>query len=160
MKPNMVHREAEIVVGIADGFTEGAHDAMGSLWNKFLPRVSEIENAKPGYLLGLCFDSHPEVHLDSGETFVYMAGAPVQCAQEHPKNMVRFCIPASKYAAFTHKGTLAGLPETLKFIWATWAPAHSGLVKTGAPLLEVYDDRFRADSPDSEFDILVPVNER
>lgn len=159
MKPHMVHRESETVIGMADGFREGEHDAIGKLWHDFMPRSGEVQNAKPGYRVGVCFDKHPEVNLDPGETFVYMAAAPVTSLGAVPQGMVAFSVPAQKYAVFTHKGALDSVEETVKHIWGTWAPSNPGVAKKDAPLIEIYDERFKLNSSDSEFDILVPVVE-
>jgi AraC family transcriptional regulator len=70
--------------------------------------------------------------------------------------MVAFTVPAGRYAVFTHRGPIADFHLTVRKIWKEWLPA-SGLEPTGAPDVEVYDERFKLHEADSECDMLVPV---
>jgi AraC family transcriptional regulator len=73
-----------------------------------------------------------------------------------PEGMVSRVAPAGKYAKFVHKGKLNTLAHTYGFIHTNWFPS-SGKQRRPAPEIEVYDERFKMDSDDSEFDILIPV---
>ncbi len=158
MEPKIVDRGEELVVGMADSFHEGEHKEIGELWPKFMARVSEIHDTKSGYTLGVCAASHPDVKLQDGDTFVYIAAMPVKDLENPPKGMVAMKIPASKYAVFTHKGPISELPHTIRYIWGTWVPRNSDRHKKNAPDLEIYDERFNPKTLDGEFDIYVPIN--
>lgn len=159
MEPYMVHREAETVVGMGNSYREEAFSKISKLWEEFVPHMGAVKNVKVGYTLGVCLQSHPDINLKEGDTFVYMASVPVTRAEALPQGMVSYTIPASRYAVFTHKGPLANLPQTIRYIWGTWVPRNSELHKKNAPDLEVYDERFNPETLDGEFDIYVPVND-
>jgi AraC family transcriptional regulator len=101
--------------------------------------------------------SHPEVPLEPGDAIVYMASLPVTAADNIPPGMVAQKLPASKYAVFTHKGPLANLPTTIRYIWGTWVPGNAEIHKKDAPDFELYDERFNPETLDGEFDIYIPI---
>jgi AraC family transcriptional regulator len=87
----------------------------------------------------------------------YVACTEVTEISSVPPDMISRVVPAGRYAQFTHRGKLSGLPSTMKIIYGDWV-ANSGQRLRPAPHLERYDRRFDAESDQSEFDILLPVN--
>lgn len=157
MKPKFVERGEELVVGLADSFGEDCHQDISRLWERFNERSHEIRNVVPGYALGLCLGSHPDVLLKSGDSIVYSACLPVSKAESIPEGMISYKIPASKYAVFTHSGPISTIQNTVKYIWGTWVPKHSDIHKKDAPDFELYDERFDVERLDGEVDIYVAV---
>ena len=93
-----------------------------------------------------------------GETMNYLAGFAVGAdwtGNEFP-SVETWLLPASRYAIFEHRGTLDRFPSTMDEIFNQWLPA-SGLKTGPSPCLEIYDQRFVAGSPESVFEIAVPV---
>jgi AraC family transcriptional regulator len=75
--------------------------------------------------------------------------------------MEALTVPAGTYAVFTHYGPLFGengLNTSYEYIYGHWLP-QSGYELSGAPELELYDERFDPNgSPQSEMDLYVPIN--
>lgn len=162
LEPKIVEREAEYAVGIGAAFKEGMTEAIGQLWDQFLPRKKEIKGAKRGYALGVCAASHPEIEKPDGTNFVYAACLPVESENAEsyaslPPGMVRWQLPRGRYAVFTHVGPLRNLPETISYIWGTWVPSGKHQLREGVPDFELYDDRFDPVSETGSFDIYIPI---
>lgn len=125
-----------------------------ALWGKYVPRGQEINSRISDADLGVCFDpgkdkSHPD------ECF-YIAGTEVKNTDQIPEGMMTMTVPAGRYAIFTHKGAIDKLRMTMKYIYGSWLP-KSGEKLRDAPDLEIYDQRFKPDSENSELDIYIPV---
>jgi AraC family transcriptional regulator len=155
MEPRIVTRDAERVIGMGGAFEQGAHQAIGKLWDRFLPRKEEIDNSRP-YAVGLCTPKHPDIATNAADQFVYIAGVPVADSTPAPKGMVACELTGGRYAVFTHKGPIADISHTLNYIWGTWL-AKGEYEHRDAPDFELYDDRFNPDSADSEFDFYIPI---
>lgn len=70
--------------------------------------------------------------------------------------MTVMTIPSGTYAMFAHKCQVEKIGLTMKYIYGSWLP-KSGMRLRDAPELEIYDQRFRPGSEDSEVDIYIPV---
>lgn len=149
------------VVGLSDKFVsilspeKNNHIVIPALWDKYLPRRSEILNAKASVDFGVCLpvDTQNKNHPDE---CLYMACAEVSDFDQIPSGMVKKQIPAGEYAVFTHKGKLDKLDHTMNYIYGAWLP-KSGRKLREAPDLELYDQRFNTESESSEFDIYIPI---
>ena len=86
----------------------------------------------------------------------YIACAEVSDTSGQPEGMVTRTEAPGKFAKFTHKGKLSTLGRTYEYIYTKWLPA-SGMKHRPSADVEVYDQRFKLDMDDSEFDILIPV---
>jgi AraC family transcriptional regulator len=62
-----------------------------------------------------------------------------------------------KVAKFIHRGKLEGLKDTYGKIMNDWLPTAGLELEWSKPTLEMYDERFKEDSDDSECEIWVPV---
>ena len=156
MEPKIVDREQEFVVGMGGAFQQGDSAEIGKLWDRFLPQMDKIKKSDRKYALGVCMPNHSEIVTKSSDQFVYIAGLPVDVEHTVPKNMVSCRLSAGKYAVFTHKGPISEIGHTLNYIWGTWLP-KSSYEHRDAPDFELYDDRFKPDSADSEFDFYIPL---
>jgi AraC family transcriptional regulator len=123
-----------------------------ALWASFIQQICTIKNSSDPYEAYGVIEMLP----DSKDEMFYMASTRVDDFTAVPPGMISRQIPAARYALFTHKGPLTQLEETMKFIYVTWLP-KSGIHLRNAPHLEHYDHRFKLDSDQSEFDILLPV---
>lgn len=86
----------------------------------------------------------------------YMACAEVKGLEDIPEGMTAMTIPAGNYAVFTHKGSLDKMSLTMKYIYGSWLP-KSGKKLRNAPEIEIYDQRFKLGSDDSELDVYIPI---
>ena len=87
-----------------------------------------------------------------------MAALMVNSTDDIPEGMTYKNIPAHKYAKFTHKGKLDKLGETYNYIYQNWLPKSEYKHDGKAIELEWYDNRFKVDSDESEFDIYISIS--
>ncbi len=126
-----------------------------ALWQKFMPRVREVKNAKSPVVLGVCMEV-PAGERKRPDECLYYAATEVTSFDNTPEGMDQFTIPAGEYAVFTHKGVLSTFEHTMNYIYGSWLP-KSGKKLRHAPDLEMYDERFKLDHPDSEIDVYIPI---
>jgi AraC family transcriptional regulator len=158
MEPRFEQREKELAIGLGDTFAEECSPEIEKLWNKFQSRMHEIENVKPGYALGICMATHPEVIKKPDTTFVYAATLPVSAIGKVPPGMTVFEIPPGKYAVFTHNGSLDTLTHTANYIWGTWIPKNADNYRhADGPDFELYDKRFNPQTRSGEIHIFIPI---
>lgn len=152
MKPRFTHKDKFVVIGMGQDAPAGTN--MGDLWDKFLPQKHKIERVCGKEAYGICYaakekDAHPD-------HFHYTAALPVHDDSSIPEGMEKIVIERHEYAVFTHRGPVSNISETNDYIWKTWLP-QSGYEPAHSPDFELYDERFKADDADSEFDIYVPI---
>lgn len=157
MEPKIVTRDSERVIGMGGSFEQGDSQAIGKLWDRFVPVMNSIVGGKQPYAVGVCTARHEDIPLKQGDQMIYIAGVPVPSTDiAPPPGMVACELTAGRYAVFTHKGPISDIQHTLNYIWGTWL-ARGEYEHRDAPDFELYDDRFSADSPDSEFDFYIPI---
>jgi AraC family transcriptional regulator len=156
MEPKFVELGELNVVGMVCRTTQKTN-SIPQLWDRFIPECCKISN--PYFeetCLGVCYYVDME-NFDEDAEFDYMAGRVVTDASSIPEGMEVHVIPPALYAVFTHRGSLATLGETYQNIFGTWL---EGYELAEADQIEWYDNRFCHSSPDSEFDIYIPVKSR
>jgi AraC family transcriptional regulator len=159
LNPYFETRGPELVVGMADSYSAGSSfTGVRQLWKSFVKRKNEISDIKQGYSLGVCLAEHPNFPKSAEQTFIYMAGLPVNKVSQIPRGMDYCEIPKAKYAIFTHKGSLQRLPETINYVWGTWIPKNIEQHRhANMPDFELYDSRFDPRTESGEFDIYIPI---
>jgi AraC family transcriptional regulator len=123
------------------------------LWQSYMPRRHEIKNTVSPRDIGVCYPLDEKTHP---EECGYIAGAEVTSFDEIPEGMTGFTIPASDYAVFTHKGVLDTIEHTMNYIFGSWLPKSGKKLKM-APDIEMYDQKFKLNQPESELDIYIPI---
>lgn len=160
MEPVIKNIDEKRVVGMGAKFISAlspdakGQNVVGELWSRYNPRGGEIKNRKSWADLGIVTGLNG-VKAHPNEMY-YLTGAEVSGPGEIPSGMEELVVPAGKYAIFTHKGHITKLGMTMKYIYGSWLP-KSGLQLRHAPEIEVYDQRFRHDSEESELDVYIPV---
>mgnify|MGYP005650611267 CR=1 FL=1 len=151
MKCDVINKSALKIVGLK--INVGPFDKrIQELWDTFMSRFTEVTNtANQEVAFGIC--CYPDAGV---KTFDYIAGVLVTDDKNIPEGMVYYEIPERKYAVFTHKGSVANLPDTYKNIYDKWL-TENGLEEALYEEIEWYDKRFKFGEPDSEMDIFVPV---
>ncbi|MCX7708387.1 MAG: AraC family transcriptional regulator [Clostridia bacterium] len=154
MEPKIIFDKEFKIVGIKAAVKPGS-SSIADLWGKFGSGRAEIRNpANPEVTLGLC-EYMPNITEDS--EFNYCACVEVNDLEGIPEGMTAKTIPPSKYAVFTHKGSMFGLKNTFDFIYGTWFP-ESGYELAERDTIEWYDSRSSDfSSPDYAFDIYIPL---
>jgi AraC family transcriptional regulator len=162
MEPTYIEIAAKTVAGLGVNFIpimseqSNAAEVIGPLWESFMNRIGDVPGAVHGTTYGVMTTIADKNSMIHQHELRYIAGVEVAPGLPVPDGMERVDITAGRYAVFTHKGLIAGLPETARFIYSHWIP-RSGKKVRKAPHFELYDARFKHDSPDSELDIYVPL---
>lgn len=116
-------------------------------WMDFLEKVESIKRTNKKEMFGASFET--------GECeFRYIAAVEVDAHTPIPEGMVEQIIEPAKYVVYSHKGKVDKLGETYADIQNTQIPKDG--IKPEKWWLEVYDERYKYDQDDSEFDILIP----
>lgn len=155
MDVKIVEKPALKIIGMKT-ITTMKNNVIPQLWDKFNQRWQEISCvAVKNACLGVC----PYVDMkgfDEESEFGYIAGMIVENFDLVPEGMVRYEIPAQKYAVVTHKGTLDTLRDTYQYVYTQWLKDSEYEFAPTAEL-EWYDERFKFGEKDSELDIYIPI---
>lgn len=150
-EPNIVELDTFKIIG-TKYFGKNQHNEVNKLWDDFYPRIKEIKsriNENKNY--GIC-----ELFPGSSK-FSYISSVKVANSEEVPKNMVCRIIPFSKYALFTHKGSLNSLGQTYEYIYGVWLP-NSPYEHSTLPDIEEYDNTYCDDNPEEcLINIYIPI---
>ncbi len=155
MEPKIVEKDRFFLVGM-EYYGTGNDNRIQKLWEKFMNRIGEIHNTISKEISwGFCEMLYGDP--DDGP-FSYIAAAPVRAVEGIPRGMLAKEVPASKFAVFTHIGSLDTLSKTYEHIYSVWLP-KSGYQQADSFGMELYDERFNF-TPTSEFDIYIPIQEK
>jgi len=153
-QPIIVSMDAITFVGIEKRFTFDTLSEIPMLWMDFMPLEEAIQNkVKPTEAWGVSYDM--DYSVQPGE-FTYFVGMEVSNTENIPDGMIVYVAPASKYAKFTHYGSLDKLSETYTYIYNVWFP-QSGYDMGMEDGLELYGKNFDPQSSKSEMYIFVPI---
>lgn len=151
IEPQIILDKEFKLIGMKETVKPGS-EGIKNLWDSFTSKKSIIKNSiTQDTVLGIC-EYMPNI-TDESE-FSYFAGIEVMDFSDIPKEMLIKTIPNSKYAVFTHKGSLSKLKDTYTFIYGIWLP-QSGYELAELDTIELYDSR--ANTADPEFDIHIPL---
>ena len=157
IEPIVVELDAMDVVGMQTLFSMKCN-LITILWERFALRMQEIRNVvRKDVALEVSYDVQGEA---DEQTFFVLAGLIVEDVGEIPEGMAHKHVPAHKYALFTHYGPISLIYDTYNRIYNELLPRSAYDVDKEACTIEWYDERFKMDSPDSEYDIYVPVKAR
>ena len=116
---------------------------------RFYDACCEIKNKKTELCYGLCNISNG-IEGDPC-LFEHIAGVEVESADEIPDGMKSQVVPAAKYFVVTHKGRVETVGQTYCAIEAELKKL--GLEEDRSKIFfELYDERFKENSDDSEYD--------
>jgi len=73
-----------------------------------------------------------------------------------PAGMLAYTVPQAEYAIFEHHRLMDKMHQTYEYIYSVWLQ-ENGYVMAEADALEIYDQRFEANEPDSIFENWVPI---
>ncbi|MFA5431902.1 MAG: GyrI-like domain-containing protein [Candidatus Paceibacterota bacterium] len=139
------------MVGVAvNTSTQNAPQDCMPTWMEFMKRFAEVTNSvNPQIMYGVSFVTNKE-----NCTFRYLAGVEVSEFGEVKEGLEQVEVPASIYLVFTHKGKLDTLGQTYGEIMYQ----VKSLGKEQKEFwIEYYDERYKNNSDDSEFDIWIAV---
>ena len=155
MQPTIITREAMKTVGIAMRYNSDDLD-LKKLWSAFRPYKDAIPNRVGSDVFGI-YEEYQE--SDEGNEFTYVCSVSVSDYSDIPEGMVQRDIPSQLYARFDHKGPIASLDATLKFIWGSWLP-KSKFEYVEKPDFELYAAGFNDANPENILQIFIPIKEK
>jgi AraC family transcriptional regulator len=150
IEPTIILEKKFQLVGITKTVHPGTAD-ISQLWQEFHLSKKLIENSlESDKLIGLC-EYMPDITDDS--EFLYTACKEVLSINRIPVGMEVKIIPCTKYAVFTHWGTIDNLKDTYDRIYGVWLPL-TGSELAEADTLEIYTCHT---SGEPRLDIYVPL---
>ena len=161
LTPEIVTKPACTIAGCEGAFIHALSpdannlEVIGGLWQSLGPRYEEIPHrvgqGSVGLIYGRCESerSHPD-------ELQYIAGVFVSSDDGLPKGISSHHIPEQLFAVFLHRGPIQGIGETVGQIYREWLP-QSGYQHSGLADIEIYDERFCADSEDSESEYWISI---
>jgi AraC family transcriptional regulator len=159
LEPEVAVQPARVLVGLrtrffgVDSEKNDFATKLPDLWGRFMPRLAEIASGEAPVGYGV-IQQTPE----HGEELEYLAAIEVDAGAAVPDGMMRYELPAARYATFLHRGHLSRLDTTVNYIYSSWL-SRSGLRHTYGPDVEVYGPGYRHESSDSELHYAIPVAE-
>ncbi|MBN3561190.1 AraC family transcriptional regulator [Aliamphritea spongicola] len=160
MEPEIILQPATKLIGIASEYDNEAL-SLHKLWGAFGPNRDRIPNRQGDNFFGI-YESYEEhtatenASDDATVSFVYVCAAPVTDISDVPEGMVARELPEQLYAKFIHRGPVANLDQTLRYIWGTWLP-KSDYDYIEKPDFELYMPGFNDADPDNELYLHIPV---
>ncbi|MGZ9583750.1 GyrI-like domain-containing protein [Paenibacillus marinisediminis] len=116
------------------------------VWPVLFTRIEEVPDRK---------NSHETLGVIKRNEHGYLAGVQVEELNAVPEGMSSYIIPAGRYASMTHKGPLSKINETFETI-ISWLSVMNH-EQYDIVCFEVYDDRFKGEDEDSEFDMYIQM---
>jgi AraC family transcriptional regulator len=157
MTPRIEVLPPRLVVGIERPFISALspkrnnHLVIPRLWQDFGLRIDSIPDRVGELVFGCIFcDDGNEAQCR------YLACVEVSSVTDVPRGMVSRELSGGKHAVFTHKGSMSRIDRTLGYVYGSWLP-RSGHRLRSAPEIEIYGDKFDAESPDSEMEFCLPI---
>lgn len=161
MKPEIIQLPALHLLGLSARFIRPMApaannlDVVPKLYARFCPMIPTLPPPQDKYVYGAarCPADTESRHPDELE---YLAAINVAAGNKAHAPLSLWKIPAGTYAAFTHRGPVAKLGETINYVFGTWLP-RSNYVHGNGPNLDRQDERFGDGGAGCEFDYLIPI---
>ena len=121
------------------------------LWEAFLARLDEIENAVPDYCYGIVQQTKEKT-----DYLEYYAMTEVSSCITVPDGMINIELQASTYAKFTHKGKVENIDKTVNYIYSSWL-MQSGKRHSYSADIEFYGPDYDPVSNRSVIQYAIPI---
>ena len=168
LEPTFVELPAFSLVGPAATFIAAMSpdsnnlEIIPPLWAGFKQRFRDImavyEMPRPNQAWGAC-RCLPAVQRSREDELEYLAGVEISGDAPVPNGLVRWEVPARRYARFIHRGPIDTFTETVGYVFGSWFP-RSGFEPTMDVELELYDERFDPGSEESVLEYYVALREK
>jgi AraC family transcriptional regulator len=96
--------------------------------------------------------------FDQNGAFSYLASLQLESVANAPVEFATLRLAGGPHAVFEHVGHITDISKTMRAIWEHWLP-EIGYAAADSSSLEIYDDRFDADSGEGVVEIWVPIEE-
>lgn len=158
--PKIVEIPDFFVAGLR-GETTLRNNKLADLWQQFNDIAYTIPNTMPEARgIGLCencTNGNTVYNMSDDIPFTEVVGIEVTTLNGLPSPLVGKKVKGGRYAVFTHRGSIARLPQTFEYIWGTWFLVTDEELDIREDF-ELYDERYLGFyAPDSEMDIYIPI---
>ena len=138
-----------------------AHNTTTPLWQSFMPRRKEIENAIGSELYSLEVYPAPQFlqNFKPNQEFEKWAAMRVVDFRSVPAEMETCLIPTGLYAVFLYRGKAREAAKTYPYIFETWL-LGSAYSLDHRPHFALMGEKYRNDGPDSEEEFWIPVKKK
>ncbi|MCB9262883.1 MAG: GyrI-like domain-containing protein [Flavobacteriales bacterium] len=128
------------------------------LWQSFMPRRSEIKNARGVELFSVDVynDSNFYQKFSPVKQFEKWAAVAVSINKRVPDGMKSLLIPKGEYAVFHYKGKPSEAQPTFQYIFGKWLP-ESKYQMADRPFMAIMNEKYLGEHPDSEEEFWVPI---
>jgi len=157
MEHKIIEKDEFRVIGIPVVVTmndPGYKEKIKDIWTKFIPRLEEIKNRLGSDFYGTCNMSKGIPKDDC--SFETIAGVKVAADFEVPEGMKSQVVPKAKYFVVTHKGRADQVGDTWQAVMDEMKKLNM-IEDTDKIFFELYDERFKEDSDESEIDLYSPI---
>ena len=149
--PRLIEAPALTIAGTRAHYSAATKHGMAAQWQQLIARLDQILG-RIGRIAWGVVANMSEAGVD------YLAGVEVAEATSVTGDLVMVSVPAQRYAAFKHDGTVAEIGAAMHAI-AQWFP-QSGLVRergSAADLLERYGEKFDPRAARGDIQLWVPI---
>lgn len=158
--PKIVELSDFFVAGLR-GETTLRDNKLAELWKRFNTIAATVPNPAPNARgIGVCescTNGNSLYSMSDDVPFTEVAGIEVTTLDGLAAPFVGKKVKGGRFAVFTHRGSIARLPQTFEYIWGTWFLATNEELDAREDF-ELYDERFLGKNhPDSEMDIYIPI---
>ncbi len=160
-EPEIYAQRAMRLVGMrttffgADSEKNNLAERLPPLWQRFLARLSEIQDTVGGTCYGVV--RQLQENSDELEYFCAIEVNPAAISAA-PAGMLAFTTPAATYARFAHRGAVKLIDGTVNYIYSTWLP-RSGRKHSLAADLEFYGAAYSPSSDQSLMHYAIPLDD-
>jgi len=159
MEHKIIDKEEFLVVGLPVKISlkdKEYQKKIKAAWEEFIPRVEEIKNRKNELFYGVCNISKG---IEGDEcSFEHICGVEVSSAEDIPEGMISQAVPEAKYYVVTHKGKMETIGNTYYALEKEFK--KEGIEEDRSKIFfELYDERFKENSDESEVDIYSPIKQ-
>ncbi len=156
-KPTIQTSPAKILIGRRLRMSQ-ANNRSRELWQSFRPVVPAIKNRiGENFYSVQIYDGHGYFAAFSPtREFERWATVEVSSVVDLPSALEILSLTGGLYAVFTYRGTPAEFGAFAQQIFGVWLPG-SGYVLDDRPHFEILSPSYRADDPDAEEAIYIPV---
>jgi len=154
MEPEIITNSKMYLVGVIESGKNLSDVNIGKLWKKFETLEDQIKHEIPG----IRYEIHIENKNSQPVRHFCFIGIEVEKIEDIPIEMFVKEIPEGEYVSFTHQFKDGGFKEAFEKIY-TWL--KNSKYKSSHPFdIQSYDPSYKGpDDPNSEVEILIPVEE-
>jgi len=158
MEPRIEHFVGKKLIGQRLKMSLAANRTQ-ELWQRFMPRRNEIQNAIGVELYSVeVYDQQYFTSFSPSYSFEKWAVKEVSDFTLVPNGMETLVIESGLYAVFDYKGSSLDF-RIFEYIFRTWLP-NSIFQLDNRPHFQVLGDKYKNADPDSEEEIWIPIRHK